>query len=50
MFIGDEELFRKVLQAYFEKLKWKNAKTLDLLHVMDEVSGRDVTGFILPWI
>jgi len=32
------------------KFGWKNASSEDLLTVMDQVSGKNVSGFLKPWI
>jgi hypothetical protein len=46
--IGDED-FRKVLQNYYEKYKYKIATTQDLIDVVDSVTGKDTGGFFQSW-
>jgi aminopeptidase N len=38
-----EGVFQKGVRAYLEKNAWKNATADDLLHALDEASGKDVT-------
>jgi aminopeptidase N len=65
-YIGDDALFKSCLCDYMHKFSYKNAKTKDLLQVMDEktagkvpkifnsgVNAQDslsVSDFIMPWI
>ena len=46
--IGDEE-FKKVLQNYYDKYKYKIATTQDLIDVVDSVTGKDTGGFFQEW-
>ncbi|AAM25813.1 aminopeptidase N [Caldanaerobacter subterraneus subsp. tengcongensis MB4] len=46
--IGDED-FKKVLQTYYEKYKYKIATTQDLIDVVDSVTGKDTGGFFQSW-
>lgn len=46
--IGDEE-FKKVLQSYYEKYKYKIATTQDLIDVVDNITGKDTGGFFQEW-
>ena len=32
------------------KYQYGNTRTEDLLQVMSEVSGKDITGIMMPWI
>lgn len=46
--IGDEA-FKKVLQSYYKKYKYKIATTQDLIDVVDSVTGKDTGGFFQEW-
>jgi aminopeptidase N len=44
------DMFRKGLQLYFERHKYGNTEAADLWKAWGEASGRDVMGFMQPWI
>jgi len=46
---GDEQ-FWKGLRTYYEKYRNMNAVTADFQKVMEEVSGKDLTGFFNQWL
>ncbi len=45
-----EHNFRKSLKVYLEKYQNRSAESLDLLKVLEEVSGREMTSFFDQWI
>ena len=45
-----EQNFRKSLKVYLEKYQNKSADSLDLLKVLEQVSGREMTSFFDQWI
>lgn len=47
--IGDKE-FKEALNKYYEKYKYKNATTQDLIDVVDSVTGKDTGGFFQEWL
>ncbi|MGB9679566.1 MAG: M1 family metallopeptidase [Minisyncoccia bacterium] len=47
--IGERE-FKKSLQTYYEKFKYKNATTQDLIDVVDAITKKDTGGFFQEWI
>ncbi len=47
--IGEHD-FRKSLKVYLEKYQNRSAESLDLLKVLEEVSGREMTSFFDQWI
>jgi aminopeptidase N len=48
--VGDSETFKECLKVYMYKYQYSNTKTEDLLAIMDNVSGKDITGVMLPWL
>eukprot|EP00349_Pseudokeronopsis_sp_Brazil_P003711 CAMPEP_0202958404 /NCGR_PEP_ID=MMETSP1396-20130829/2762_1 /ASSEMBLY_ACC=CAM_ASM_000872 /TAXON_ID= /ORGANISM="Pseudokeronopsis sp., Strain Brazil" /LENGTH=304 /DNA_ID=CAMNT_0049676469 /DNA_START=797 /DNA_END=1711 /DNA_ORIENTATION=- len=50
LMVGDEQLFKTCLKTYLQKYQWRNATTRDLLGVIDEVSGKNVSEVMVPWI
>mmetsp|Transcript_23078 Transcript_23078/g.22483 ORF Transcript_23078/g.22483 Transcript_23078/m.22483 type:complete len:402 (+) Transcript_23078:261-1466(+) len=50
LMVGDEQLFRQCLKTYLSRYQWRNATTPDLLSVIDEVSGKNVSEVMIPWI
>jgi aminopeptidase N len=48
-YIGENN-FRKSLKIYLEKYQNRSAETLDLLKVIEEVSGREMASFFDQWI
>ncbi|WP_458743533.1 M1 family aminopeptidase [Candidatus Nitrosocosmicus sp. T] len=48
-YIGEHN-FRKSLKVYLEKYQNRSAESLDLLKVLEEVSGREMTSFFDQWI
>jgi aminopeptidase N len=46
---GDEQ-FWKGMRTYYEKFKNMNAVTADFQKVMEEASGKDLTGFFNQWL
>ena len=45
-----EHNFRKSLKVYLEKYQNRSAESLDLLKVLEEVSGREMASFFDQWI
>ena len=45
-----EQNFRKSLKVYLEKFQNRSADSLDLLKVLEEVSGREMASFFDQWI
>ena len=45
-----ENNFRKSLKVYLERYQNRSAETLDLLKVIEEVSGREMASFFDQWI
>ncbi|MDN5844804.1 MAG: hypothetical protein L0H53_00845 [Candidatus Nitrosocosmicus sp.] len=48
-YIGEHN-FRKSLKVYLEKYQNRSAESLDLLKVLEEVSGREMASFFDQWI
>ncbi|MEO6513523.1 MAG: M1 family aminopeptidase, partial [Candidatus Saccharimonadales bacterium] len=48
-YLGSED-FRKGLTIYFEKHKYGNTTGSDLWAALTEASGKDVAGFMEPWL
>jgi aminopeptidase N len=48
-FIGEDN-FRKSLKVYLEKYQNRSAESLDLLKVLEEVSGKEMASFFDQWI
>ena len=46
---GDEVFFR-ILRAYYEKYKYGNATTVDFINVCEEVSGMNLNEFFDQWV
>lgn len=42
--------FREGLRVYLNRHKYTNTEAIDLWKALGEVSGRDVVGFMTPWI
>jgi len=47
--LGDD-LFRQILRTYYARFEGGNVTTADFIAVANEVSGRDLTGFLNGWI
>lgn len=47
--VGDEA-FSKILKTYYEKYKFKNAKTKDFIAVVEEVTGKKWDKFFDKWL
>src|SRR4029078_10335833 len=45
-----ENNFRKSIKVYLEKYQNRSAETLDLLKVVEQVSGREMASFFDQWI
>lgn len=47
--LGDET-FHKIIRAYYEEYKGKNADTKDFERVVEQVSGKDMSVFFKQWL
>lgn len=47
--LGDE-IFWKGMRSYYEKYRNKNALSVDFEEVMEEVSGKNLSGFFYQWL
>lgn len=45
-----EQLMLKALQTYYQRFAYKTATSEDFVQVVNEISGRDLTGFFQRWL
>lgn len=49
-FLVGEDVFKEGLKLYMKRHAFGNTTTFDLLRAIDEVSNKDITSVVMPWL